>query len=104
MFCLRQSYIIDKFENNELVDEPDGYSLTPLMHVCASGNYQIFKFFVKHNLVSKCMNLQTHGMRCTALHFAYESGNKKIIDCLLENGAAVSFLYSHADGQFFFLW
>jgi ankyrin repeat protein len=33
--------------------------------------------------------MQSDGTKCTALHFAYESGNKKIVSMLLKKGAQV---------------
>ena len=45
---------------------------------------------LQNNLAAKCMNVQSTGTKMTALHFAYESGNKQIVQLLLANGAVRS--------------
>jgi hypothetical protein len=71
------------------VDEPDGFSLTPIMHACAGGDVDIVRYFLRHDLAQRCLNTQTRCTKMTALHFAYESGNKTVMELLLRGGAAV---------------
>jgi ankyrin repeat protein len=48
-------FMIKKHEHGEVVDEPDGFSLTPLMHACASGDERIVAFLLKVRSVTRAV-------------------------------------------------